>query len=354
MRSGEQIRRTLERAGYMPDLPAAYQRIFVNNAERLRTPTTSWLPDRDRGARDRQRHRAHPPGVRAVLHVVAARRSRRCSPTPGQPGDAEPLATFGAVELRGRADDEPRARDIEPMLDQPAAAAASALHAYLGDTPHGGCSPEPPVQVTRPRDSRRARSGAVGGARPVGAARRRPARRPLPEADRAAAGSGLVMAFGAGALISAITTDLVAEAYHEAGRAPAGSVCSSARSATTCLTTWLDRRAEREDPEEPVEEAADVRRRRALPRGADATAAATSPSAWCSTASRSRSPSGSRCSAAAACRSRWSARCSSRTCPRRSASPPRCSPAASRCATCCSGSAPSSRSGRRRAVGYAC
>ena len=28
------------------------------------------------------------------------------------------------------------------------------------------------------------------------------------------------MAFGGGALISAITTDLVAEAYHEAGRAP--------------------------------------------------------------------------------------------------------------------------------------
>ena len=44
---------------------------------------------------------------------------------------------------------------------------------------------------------------------------------------------GLVMAFGAGALISAVTTDLVAEAYGEAGRAPAGVGCSWARSATT-------------------------------------------------------------------------------------------------------------------------
>ena len=45
---------------------------------------------------------------------------------------------------------------------------------------------------------------------------------------------GLVMAFGAGALISAITTDLVVEAYHEAGGvARPGSACSSARWATT-------------------------------------------------------------------------------------------------------------------------
>src|SRR4051812_36983740 len=33
---------------------------------------------------------------------------------------------------------------------------------------------------------------------------------------------GLVMAFGAGALISAVTTDLVADAYQEAGRTAAG------------------------------------------------------------------------------------------------------------------------------------
>ncbi len=83
---------------------------------------------------------------------------------------------------------------------------------------------------------------------------------------------GLVMAFGAGALISAITTDLVAEAYHEAGRAPTGVGLLVGALGYYGLTTWLDRRAEREDPEEPVEEAADVSLAE-LPAGADATAA---------------------------------------------------------------------------------
>jgi len=83
---------------------------------------------------------------------------------------------------------------------------------------------------------------------------------------------GLVMAFGAGALISAITTDLVAEAYHEAGRAPTGVGLLVGAVGYYGLTTWLDRRAEREDPEEPVEEAADVSLAE-LPAGADATAA---------------------------------------------------------------------------------
>jgi len=64
---------------------------------------------------------------------------------------------------------------------------------------------------------------------------------------------GLVMAFGAGALISAITADLIIEAYEEAGRAPAGIGLAFGAVGYYLLTEWLDRRSEREDPEEPEE-----------------------------------------------------------------------------------------------------
>ncbi len=84
---------------------------------------------------------------------------------------------------------------------------------------------------------------------------------------------GLVMAFGAGALISAITTDLVAPSYVEAGRAPAGIGLLVGAVGYYAITTWLNQRAEREDPEEPVEEAEDIAGEEALPAGADATAA---------------------------------------------------------------------------------
>ena len=84
---------------------------------------------------------------------------------------------------------------------------------------------------------------------------------------------GLVMAFGAGALISAVTTDLVVPAYHEAGRAPAGMGLLVGSVGYYALTQLLDRRAEREDPEEPVEEAETSGGDEALPTGADATAA---------------------------------------------------------------------------------
>jgi ZIP family zinc transporter len=83
---------------------------------------------------------------------------------------------------------------------------------------------------------------------------------------------GLVMAFGAGALISAVTTDLVAEAYGEAGRAPTGVGLLVGALGYYGVTTWLNRRAEREDPEEPVEEAAEISDEQ-MPSGADATAA---------------------------------------------------------------------------------
>jgi zinc transporter, ZIP family len=84
---------------------------------------------------------------------------------------------------------------------------------------------------------------------------------------------GLVMAFGAGALISAVTTDLVVPAYVEAGRAPAGIGLLVGAVGYYALTTWLNQRAEREDPEAPVEEAEDRAGDEALPAGADATAA---------------------------------------------------------------------------------
>jgi zinc transporter, ZIP family len=84
---------------------------------------------------------------------------------------------------------------------------------------------------------------------------------------------GLVMAFGAGTLISAVTTDLVVPAYEGAGRAPAGVGLLVGAVGYFALTQWLDRRAEREDPEEPVEDAEDIAGDEALPAGADATAA---------------------------------------------------------------------------------
>jgi zinc transporter, ZIP family len=83
---------------------------------------------------------------------------------------------------------------------------------------------------------------------------------------------GLVMAFGSGALISAITTDLVVPSYQEAGRAPTGVGLLVGALGYYALTTWLDRRAEREDPEQPVEVAAEVGPEE-KPAAADAAAA---------------------------------------------------------------------------------
>jgi ZIP family zinc transporter len=83
---------------------------------------------------------------------------------------------------------------------------------------------------------------------------------------------GLVMAFGAGALISAVTTDLIVEAYDEAGRAATGAGLLIGSVGYYALTEWLNRRAEREDPEEPVEEA-EIAGPEAVPAAADARAA---------------------------------------------------------------------------------
>ena len=205
---------------------------------------------------------------------------------------------------------------------------ASVLHAHLGDTPRG-------ARVVADRRRQAARDSrlvleaglwaALGqSALLIGALL--VARFPKLTEPR---WLGLVMAFGAGALISAITTDLVVPAYHAAGRAPAGIGLLVGAVGYYALTTWLNaaRRAGR--PRGAGRGGGGRRRRRGVARRAPTRPRpATSPSAWCSTASPSRSPSASPCSAGARCRSRWSARCSSPTCPTPSASPPRCSPAA--------------------------
>jgi ZIP family zinc transporter len=84
---------------------------------------------------------------------------------------------------------------------------------------------------------------------------------------------GLIMAFGAGSLISAVTTDLVVPSYREAGRAWTGLGLLVGAGGYYALTSWLDRHAEREDPEEPVEAADELSGVDAMPAGADATAA---------------------------------------------------------------------------------
>ena len=134
---------------------------------------------------------------------------------------------------------------------------------------------------------------------------------------------GLVMAFGAGALISAITTDLVVEAYHEAGRGATGLGLLIGAVGYYVLTEWLDRRAEREDPEEPVEDAADDRPG-AQPAAADA-ASGSQPHRR--DGARRDSRVGGDRAHAPRWRQRlggtWWARCSSRTSRRRSAWPRR-------------------------------
>ena len=83
---------------------------------------------------------------------------------------------------------------------------------------------------------------------------------------------GLVMAFGAGAVISAVTTDLVVPAYEEAGRRASGIGLAVGAVGFFLITGWLDRRGEHENPELPVELAADVSRSE-QPHGASATEA---------------------------------------------------------------------------------
>lgn len=59
---------------------------------------------------------------------------------------------------------------------------------------------------------------------------------------------GLIMAFGAGAIICAVTTDLVAEAYRESGPKPTGLGLAIGAIGFWLMTAWLERRGESVSP----------------------------------------------------------------------------------------------------------
>ena len=84
---------------------------------------------------------------------------------------------------------------------------------------------------------------------------------------------GLVMAFGAGALISAITTDLVVPAYIAAGRAPAGIGLLVGAVGYYGLTPGSTNAPSAKTPRNRSRRRRTAPATRALPSGADATAA---------------------------------------------------------------------------------
>lgn len=69
---------------------------------------------------------------------------------------------------------------------------------------------------------------------------------------------GLIMAFGAGAIISALTTDLVAVSYDEAGAGPTALGIAVGGLGYFLIVSRLERSGESEHPEAPVEKAADA------------------------------------------------------------------------------------------------
>ena len=68
---------------------------------------------------------------------------------------------------------------------------------------------------------------------------------------------GIIMAFGAGAVICAVTTDLVAQAYRASGPKPTGLGLAIGAVGFFLMTAWLERRGESERPETPLEKAAE-------------------------------------------------------------------------------------------------
>ena len=211
------------------------------------TPTTS-------GAARSPPWRSRPPATTSASARCAKTCSTRWQTTLAEvftgagiaAVDAEPLATFVLSSYEGALTMSRALRDIQPMLTSGAAVARRC------STRTWATRPAPPDR-TSPRDSRpcsklgsgrhSAQSALIVGALLV-------ARFPKLTEPR---WLGLVMAFGAGALISAVTTDLVAEAYAEGGARRRVLLVGAGR--YYALTSWLNRRAEREDPEEPVEEA---------------------------------------------------------------------------------------------------
>ena len=137
-RSGEKIRRTIERAGDAPDLPAAINAYFTINAERLRDS------DYERGC---------PIAIVCLETASANERIRQvCEEAFNKwqvtlaqvfvdagiaEADAGGLATFVLSAYEGALTMSRALRDIQPMITS-GAAVASVLHAHLGDTPRAG------------------------------------------------------------------------------------------------------------------------------------------------------------------------------------------------------------------------
>jgi TetR/AcrR family transcriptional repressor of lmrAB and yxaGH operons len=137
-RSGEKIRRTIERAGDAADLPAAINNYFVANAERLRDS------DYERGC---------PIAIVCLETASVNERIRKvCEEAFNswqvtlakvfvdagiRETDAGALATFVLSSYEGALTMSRALRDIEPLLTS-GAAVASLLHAHLGDAPRAG------------------------------------------------------------------------------------------------------------------------------------------------------------------------------------------------------------------------
>ena len=92
-----------------------------------------------------------------------------------------------------------------------------------------------------------ARGRALRRDRPVGPHRRRAARVAVPRSHQAAQ-RRLLMAFGAGAIMSAVATDLVAVAYAEAGAGPTASASLGGSLGYFALISLLERKGRRGGP----------------------------------------------------------------------------------------------------------
>ncbi|MDQ1431084.1 MAG: hypothetical protein QOF40_1686 [Actinomycetota bacterium] len=134
-RSGEKIRRTIERAGEAPDLPAAINGYFTINAERLRDS------DYERGcpiatvaletSSDIERIRQV---CEDVFHGWQTTLAQVFVDAGIAEADAGSLATFVLSSYEGALTMSRALRDIQPMITS-GAAVASVLHAHVGDAP---------------------------------------------------------------------------------------------------------------------------------------------------------------------------------------------------------------------------
>ena len=268
VRAGERTRRTIAQAADAPDLPAVINNFFVYNAERLRDsdyaqgcPIATVALET---ASDNERIRKV---CEDAFHGLAGHARRGVRRRRHRRGRRRAARHVRAVELRGRAHHEPRACATSSRCSR------AAPRWRRCSTRTWATRLAPADTSARARLPSRVRSGAVGGARPVGVDRRRAARRPLPEAHRAALarpGDGVRRR-------RADQRD-----HHRPGRRglrtkpaarPTGLGLLVGAVGYYVLTSWLDRRAEREDPEEPVEDAETAAGPEPQPAGADATAA---------------------------------------------------------------------------------